>query len=283
MRAWLIVLTWLAASTVFAAAPVDPRIVYYTYSQDRVFPIYTALGESILLQFEKDERIKTDSDESTLLGMGDAKAWSVSVRGNGVTMKPIGDFPGTNLLIVTNKRTYAFEITVTPDGRKPTYIIRFKYPDTEAKEKEERRQQALNSVKEAKNRALLKASIYAKNSPIFNANYNWVGMSPKMTSRTVTLLKPTAAWDDGRFTHLQYDNAVSLPNFYKVNSDGTEAMINTHIDPLEPNTVILQEVVRLIRIRLGNEVIELVNAGYKPPAFNHTGSGDFESMRVKKD
>lgn len=283
MKALLFLSMMFAALAANAAGTVDPRIVYYTYSPDKVYPIYTALGEAFLVQFEKDERIKVDGDESTALGMGDSKAWSVGVRGNSLTMKPIGDFPGTNLLVVTNKRTYAFEISVTPDGKKPTYIIRFKYPDTEAKEKEERKQQALNSVKEAQQRAALKASIYSKNSPVFNPKYNWVGMSSKMTSRTVTLLKPTAAWDDGRFTHLQYDNSVSLPNFYKVNPDGTEALINSHIDPLDPSTVVLHEVVRLIRVRLGNEVIELVNSGYTPPAFNRTGGGDFESMRVKRD
>ncbi|MDD2892536.1 MAG: TrbG/VirB9 family P-type conjugative transfer protein [Halothiobacillaceae bacterium] len=252
--------------------------MYYTYNQDRVYPIHTMLGECILLQFEKDERITQDN----LLGMGDAKAWSVAVRSNSVTMKPVADFPGTNLLIVTNKRTYAFEIKVTPRGKRPTYIIRFKYPDTKQKLRDEKKQEALKALKEARKRALLKASIYAKSSPILNTSYNWIGTNSKTASRTVSLLKPTAAWDDGRFTHLEYDNAVSLPNFYKVNPDGEEALINSHIDPQNPNTVVLHEVVRLLRVRLGKEVIELVNAAYKTPAFNNTGSGDFDSMRIQR-
>lgn len=273
----------LCTSATAAADKVDPRITYYTYSPDRVFPVHTELGLATIIQFEKDERIQVDGDDSTALGFGDAKAWTVGVRGNGILMKPKADYPSTNILVVTNKRTYAFEVKVTPEGKKPTYIVRFRYPDTEAKTREDRKAEALRAMKEAKQHALLKAKIYSKNSPVFNPNYSWVGTSSKLTSRSVSLLKPTAVWDDGRFTHLMYDNSVSLPNFYKVKSDGTEGLMNFHIDADEPNVVILQEVVRLIRARIGDEVIELVNNGYVAPAFNNTGTGDFDSMRLKKD
>jgi type IV secretion system protein VirB9 len=258
----------------------DPRIYNFVYDKNKVYPVYTMLGAAILLQLEEDERLNIT--DTGALGMGDSKAWKLGVQGNGILMKPQASFPNTNLIIVTNKRTYVFEILTVANGHSPTYVVRFMYPDTEAKQKEERRLQAIKTAKEARENDLQRANIYSKAKLIFNPNYSWIGSSSKQSSKSVTLLKPSAAWDDGRFTHLQYDNAASMPNFYKVLPDGTEALINSNIDPQEKNTVILQEVVRMIRVRLGEEVIEVINNAFVVPAFNKSGTGGFDSLRVLK-
>lgn len=270
---------FLASMFLASSALADPRIYNFTYDKDRVFPIYTMLGEAFILQFEDGEHLK---DESAAFGLGDSKAWSVAVRGNGILMKPVDYSPNTNVLVVTNKRTYAFEILSATKDHRPTYVVRFRYPESEAAL---RKQQAIKAAADIKANDALKREIYLRTevTPIFNPKYSWIGSNSKTTSLSVSLLKPTAAWDDGRFTHLQYDSAVSMPNFYKVNPDGTESIINTNIDPKEKNTVILQEVVRMIRVRLGKEVIEIVNDDYKVPSFNSAGTGDFDSVRLLRN
>ena len=81
---------------------------------------------------------------------------------------------------------------------------------------------------------------------------------------------------------MMYDHAGELPNFYKVMPDGSEALINTNIDQVEKNTVILQEVTRVVRARLNNEVIEIVNNNYEVPSFNKTGTGVSGTVRVDR-
>lgn len=275
----------LLATLLFSAScSADPRIYNFVYDTDTVFPIYTKLGEAFLLQFENDENFI--EDKSTI-GMGDHAAWSVGVRGNGVSMKPKAIKPETNLLIVTNKRTYAFDIHSSSPQHPPTFIVRFRYPDVEVANAE--RQKLMAENKAMQNLAVERAndtkkliidSVTSKVRPVFNSMYSWVGNHSMLNPKVESPLKPTAAWDDGRFTHLSYDSAVAMPNFYKLTSDGTESLLNTHIDPQEPNTVILQEVLPKVIIRLGNEVMELVNDAYVVPVFNSTGTGDFDSLRV---
>lgn len=262
----------------------DPRIYNYVYDKEFVYPIYTMAGEAFLVQLEHDENFKS---ENSAIGIGDIGAWKASVRGNGVLFKPVGTKPNTNLIVVTNKRTYAFEIVGSSAKHRPTYVVRFRYPDTEAYLDAQREAMGANQqaqtlaymqAQAAKDKAIQAATSFAR--PVFNPKYSWIGnhsmISPKMT----TSLKPTAAYDDGRFTHLVYDSSVSMPNFYKLSGDGTEALLNTNIDPSEPNTVVIQEVLPKIIVRLGKEVMEITNDAYVVPVFNTTGTGDFNSLRV---
>jgi type IV secretion system protein VirB9 len=270
---------FLALALGFSAAPsfANPHITNATYDPNTVYSVFSTVGKVALLQLEDDERL---TSESAALGIGDVAGWSLGVRGNNVMLKPVGIKPNTNIVIVTNKRSYAFELKAATKDHPATYIIRFTFPDTEAKkaalaEKEINEKIAFAAAaakRQTEKKALIASS--TKNRPVLNTKYSWAGQNPA--------LKPTAAWDDGRFTHLTYDNAAALPNFYKVLSDGTEGLLNTNVDPEQKNTIILQEVIKTVRVRLGKDVIEITNDAYVTPKFNATGTGDFDSVRVDK-
>ncbi len=46
-------------------------------------------------------------------------------------------------------------------------------------------------------------------------------------------------------------------------------------------TVVLHEVIRTVRARLGNQVIEIINRAYKLPKFNETGTSTFLALCVQ--
>lgn len=254
------------ASTAFA----DPHIVNEVYDKNRVYDIYSRGGKVTLLQLESDEVLTTSG---SALGVGDAKGWDLGVRGNNIILKPAGEKPNTNIVIATNKRTYAFELKTASKDHPTTYIIRFRFPDTEDKKTLADMKIALMENQETLKRERLTQSAKLT-KPILNTEYSWIGDN--------ALLKPTTAWDDGRFTHLTYDNAAEMPNFYKVMPDGSEALLNTNIDPKQGNTVVLQELIRRVRARLGKDVIEIVNDNYQVPAFNKTGSSEIGAVRIGK-
>lgn len=231
---------------VAGTACADERIVTETYDENRVYDVYTKVGRATLIQLEGDESLSSSSVSA--LGIGDADAWNLGVRGHNIILKPTARLPQTNIVVVTNKRTYSFELVGAPKGRQATYVLRFRYPDTEA----------AKAAEAAKRAAVVTAAAVPKK---INTGYTWRG--------TALALKPTAAFDDGRFTRLVYDDARELPVFYKVLPDGTEALLNSHVDG---NTVVFHEVVRSARARLGTAVIEIINRGYSLPAFNETGS-----------
>ena len=250
----------LVAQGALADAQMDARISTQTYYPGRVYNVFAQVGRAALIQFEEDETLSVSP--ASVLGIGDAAAWSLGVRGNNVVLKPVAKAPNTNIVLVTNKRTYAFDLKSVQRNEEPTYVMRFRYPDTEA----------AKALAEAKSAQLTAA---AKAEPVqINTDYTWKGEN--------ALLKPTAAWDDGRFTRLEYDHAGELPIFFKVLPDGSESLLNTNIDPAARNTVVVQEVIRTVRVRLANEVIEVVNRGYRMPKFNTAASGAPGAVRVEK-
>lgn len=260
MKNFILMLLCFSSVQAFAG---DTRIQREVYDSERVYVINTKVGRTTLVQLEDDEALTIS--KSSVLGMGDASAWDLSVRGNNIVFKQAQVNPDTNMIIVTNKRTYSFDLKTAKKDTEPTYILKFTYPDTEA----------LKAAKEA-DKALLIAKLAeaAKNDVrVLNTEYVWRGDNE--------LLKPTAAWDDGRFTRLMYDHAGVLPVFFKVMPDGSEARINSNIDTEDGRVVILQDVTQTIRARLNDEVIEIINKGYVLPKFNKNGVGQAGAVRIE--
>lgn len=249
----------MTALVVQAQPRIDSRIRTENYDKGRVYNINTMVGRATLIQLEEDESLS--NSQSSILGIGDADAWNLGVRGNNIVLKPSQRMPQTNIVVVTNKRTYSFELMSTPKDAVPTYVLRFQYPDSDA---------ARNAA-EARRAQILAA---AKGQIVVNTNYVWRGDNE--------MLKPTAAFDDGRFTRLVYDHGGELPVFFKVLPDGTEALLNSNVDPEQKTTVVLHEVVRTVRARMGNSVIEILNKGYSLPAFNQTGTSVPGTVRIDK-
>lgn len=238
----------------------DGRIQMATYRSDDVFPVLTKVGEAILIELEADERL---SGDNALIGMGDTAAWNLAAKGRNIIFKPIAPQPDTNLLVVTNKRTYAFRLKTATDRQKPTYILRFRYPDTEA----------ANTAKiiEQQNKVRLAMAGIPQKQPEQDANLNYWARGDKD-------LAPTAAWDNGRFTYFQFDNARALPAMYRIEADGSETLLNTHI---EGNTVVIHETSRNFVFRLGKSVLGVENRRYDDTGrFNRTGTDSPETIRI---
>jgi type IV secretion system protein VirB9 len=255
----------LLALAMFAlpASANDPRVRTETYDAGKVYNVYTAIGAASLIQFEADESLVVSP--SSVLGIGDADAWNLGVRGNNIVLKPATRMPRTNIVVVTNKRTYAFDLVPATKKHPPTYVIRFYYADTDA------------ALMDAERRRLgLTAEARAEKWSV-NTNYTWKGHVADVA------LTPTAAWDDGRFTRLEYDHAGELPVFYKVLPDGSESLLNYNVDPKNKGRIVLHEVIRTVRARFNEQVIEIYNRDYKLPALNRAGAGEHGAVRVEQE
>ena len=255
-------MTALSAVVSFSAF-ADNRIRTETYNKERVYPIYSQVGKAVLIQLEDNEQLK---GEATALGMGDSEAWTVGVRGNNIIFKPKAEKPVTNMLVVSNKRTYAFDLKMADGKNAPTYIMRFNYPDTTRKQR-----QALRMKQDKALQVLSDSGALRLPEPGNNTLYYGQGNKK---------LAPTAMWDNGRFTYLRFDNGRDMPTVYRVEQDGTETLLNTHI---EGDTVVIHEVNEKIILRLGRSVLLLENRAYQSQgSFNRTGTDDYQSVRIIK-
>jgi type IV secretion system protein VirB9 len=259
------------------AVAADSRIQVEEYRRDKVYVVYAAIGMSTLIQLQEGETIDPKKTEASGLGMGFGDAWTLGVRENNIFLKPAKAFPDTNMLIVTNRRTYVFDLKRVPRGITPTYVMSFTYAQDDKKAQAQRQAQAAALAAQAAAAQAetdrITAEARAQRVSI-NTEYYWRGDN--------ALLAPTAAWDDGRFTRLRYAHAGEIPVFFKVLPDGTEALINANVDPQEKDVTVLQEVARVVRARLGDDVIEIVNHAYSTPSFNKSGATEHGTVRVEK-
>jgi type IV secretion system protein VirB9 len=238
MRGWGTAVLLLVTAPVWAETQPEPglldaRIRTASYSQDQVYRLTGYVGYQTDVEFESGETFVG-------LGAGDIEGLSFVASDNHLFLKPKAAKVGTNLTILTSRRTYQLDYSATasrPDATEDvTYVLRFKYPETAAAG--DRTARALEDSHRAK-----------------NIDY-WFCGDPT--------LKPTAASDDGVHTRLTFPAKAEQPAIFALNEDGTESLLNFSMDE---GDVILHRVARRLILRRGNLAACVVNKGF-------TGAGD---------
>ncbi|SIT51785.1 Conjugal transfer protein TrbG/VirB9/CagX [Paraburkholderia piptadeniae] len=258
----------------------DPHIQCATYSPDQAYRVATMPGRVVMIQFEPGEHILKDGG-----GIGDARAWHVSVNDSGALLKPGALQPETNLVLVTNRRTYSLSLVDVSRAQPATWILRFDYPDTKAKTAAEqlRRREAVSAVlagqqdtpagpaRTGATGAAVSPGAPGSSAPAANMQY---------MMRGDRALAPTALWDDGRFTYFRYATARDLPTIFTKLPDGSEATVNFH---MEGDTVVVHEVSKTFIIRYGQAVLGIRNDGYSPDGhYNRTASSLPGTARIER-
>lgn len=216
--------------TALAAVPLtsrdDPRIREADYEPSAVYRLTGRVGYQIDIEFERGERYLG-------LAAGDVNGLSFEAQDNHVFLKPKATAVSTNLTILTDRRQYYFDYTVSPNRAAVTpasdtlYALRFRYPEEVAR-------QAAEQDRAAK----LDRALNLQVQPL-NRQYSYCG-SPS--------LKPTAAFDDGVRTVLTFPERAELPAIYVQNDDGTEALVNFTV---AGNGLTVHRVVRRLILRRG--------------------------------
>jgi type IV secretion system protein VirB9 len=224
---------------------LDSRIRAAPYSADQVYVLKGFVGYQTDLEFESGETFLG-------LGAGDIDGLSFVAQDNHLFLKPKAAKVGTNLTILTSRRSYQLDysaVAALPDASEPvTYVLRFIYP------------QAPKEAGEASERALTAESHRPK-----NIDY-WYCGDPS--------IQPVAASDDGVHTRLTFAAKAEQPAIFILNEDGTESLLNFSMDE---GDVIVHRVARRLILRRGRLAGCVVNKAY-------TGSGErLKSHTVSED
>ena len=107
-------------------AAADARIRVVPYAADEVYRLRGYVGFQIDLEFEPGETFVG-------LGAGDIESLTFSAQNNHLFLKPRSDTVDTNLTVLTTRRTYHFDYSVSehrPDAAfgNVIYVLRFAYP-----------------------------------------------------------------------------------------------------------------------------------------------------------
>lgn len=219
----------------------DPRIRFATYDPYDVVTIYARYGLETHIVLEKNEKVVDMTG-------GDTDAWGVATKfdRNGLFIKPSANLPNSNIHVVTDKRTYTFDLTLAKKekGQIGFMTVFFRYPGAD----------------HAANAAALEAEQVTKlldvASPVGNRRYTVQGSSE---------LAPVEAWDDGRTTFLRFRARSSIPAVYAARGedDSLEQIDNPTV---KDDVVQLPGVRRKFVLRIGDQVACVFNEGYDPNA-----------------
>ena len=224
------------AETIPTPGSFDSRIRAATYNADDVYRLEAQIGYQIDIQFERDESFLG-------LGAGDLQGLSFVAQGNHLFLKPKAAHVSTNLTVLTSRREYHFDYTVSvgspdADDSHVIYSLKFVYPTPVA-------EQAVPSTGEVD--ALFKAGA---SDGVRNLDYWYCGHAS---------LKPIGASDDGVHTRLRFGAHAELPAVFVRNDDGSESLLNFSV---EEGDLVIHRVARRFIVRRGKLTGCIVNAGY---------------------
>ena len=239
-RFWLVgiaVMGWALAlpaqAQLFGPTPLDRRIRTLLFVPDQVVRVRGWVGYHIDLEFEPGEAFVT-------LGGGDLDGLTYGAYANHLVLKPKAASVRTNLTVFTTRRTYVLDYAAS--GRVPdlltddlVYSLRFAYP----------RQTLVTNAQHVADE--LKDAAAERTQ---NRNY-WFCGAPE--------LRPIGAFDDGAQTHLQFSPQAEMPAIFVRAPDGSESLLNYHVQEGE---VIIHRLSRRLVLRRGPLTGCVVNKGF---------------------
>ncbi len=222
------------AAAVPPRGATDARVRRVLYDGDQVYRLRGFVGYQIDLEFERGERFVG-------LGAGDIEGLAYASEANHLFLKPKALHVSTNLTVLTDRRQYLFDYTVSAhppsiDDPDVVYALRFDYPPAPAEA--------------AQSRELDRQLDRARAERPLNRDY-WYCGSP--------LLQPIATTDDGVRTRLRFASNAELPAIFVRNEDDSESLVNFSV---EADEIVVHRIARRFVLRRGRETGCVVNRGF---------------------
>lgn len=224
----------------------DARIKTEVYDEANVVEIKGKVKVQTTIKFRADEAIEN-------VAIGDSQAWQVQPNKaqSLLFVKPLEPTARTNMTVVTNKRTYLFDLLASPRNS-PLYILKFSYPDAEKAEEEARQAQAEAEAREQ----ATSVEMAAANDPF--AVVDPSALNLEWASAGDADLIPSRTYDDGEAVFLTWPAGTPIPAILVTNHDGEEGPVNFTV---RGDTVILDGVPAEIILRSGDDSATLTNNG----------------------
>jgi type IV secretion system protein VirB9 len=227
-----------------ATAHADPRIATHFYQPSEVVTIHGRGGTQSTVVFAPDERIEN-------VAVGDSAGWQVipNKRADLLFLKPTKASAHTNMTVVTDQRTYLFDLDAGP-REAPVYMLRFTYPATP--------KPAPAPVVDTAVVATVVAKPAAPDPAILN--FAWASRGDKA-------LMPSRVFDDGHSTYLAWPKDMPLPAILTSEGKGAEGPVNY---TTQGEYVVVDGVPAQLILRAGKQMVTLSSApDGKPERHKH--------------
>lgn len=255
----------LALAVLATPAQADNRLVEVRYDAAKVYRVEGRPKVQATIRFGDDENIEN-------VAVGDSNAWQITPnqRANLLFVKPLLARATTNMTVITNKRTYLFDLVASPAAQ-PLYVLSFKYPDAS---KTKTDGPAAAGVQIASNSAAPPAA-EAPSASVDPAdlNFAWSRSGDQK-------LLPENIFDDGEATFLTWPEGRSVPAILITDAKGTEGPVNFTV---RGSTIVVEGVPPRIVLRAGKDKATVVHAGPSRPPRNSQSSGMVQAALAQQD
>ncbi len=255
------------SAAAFSQTPIttDSRIRTLVYNPNEVYELKFYYNYQSFIEFSEDEEIE-------MISIGEAFAWRLTPAGKRLFVRPLEIAAHTNMTIITNKRTYHFDIRSDEFNGKAdedlVYTIRFFYPQI-GQPLPIPPQLAVPNVAPKKAPIPIKEKFIIKTpSPLadvteaipgvisrnpeeatLNFDYSLAGKSDNIV--------PLKVYDNGKETYFQFanDNLV-IPTINSVDASGNEQVLSYII---RDNFVVTPITARQFTLRLADSLLCIYN------------------------
>jgi len=211
----LICIPCLCANAAESPVPVttDSRIKTLVYNENEVFNVITHYGYQSNIEFGTQEEIDT-------ISLGDKVPFQVIPAGRRLFIRAQTVNARTNMTVITNKRTYQFDLASVPAPVMPNeelvYVIRFYYPD-------DKKNSVIPQI-EGVNNVSYDNSGNLVGSPSVGYNY-------KYTFTGSNNLAPLKVYDDGKTTYFKLRSMEKndVLKFYTLDTSNKENLVYPRI------------------------------------------------------
>lgn len=224
-------------------APKENRIITYNYSPDIIFRIATLPELHTFIRLAEDEGVVE------LPVIGDNAQWRVSGGPRDITVKPLRNNLTTSMTLVTNKRTYQFQLVSGADvGAEVFQQVTFLYPDRDQEIKLRKEIQA-GAVEAEKTR--LADQIVAPNVDPSSLDFGY-------TIEGTASFRPTAVYTNGQFTFLVMPNIQDSPAVFLMDDEGNPSLINWKV---KGQMIVVERKADRLLLKLGSAEVRIAKKG----------------------
>jgi type IV secretion system protein VirB9 len=249
--------TVLCATTMPANAR-DNRLASRPYKSDEVVRIDGKVNVQASIMFDEGESIEN-------VAVGDSESWQITPnkRANLLFVKPLTASARTNMTVVTDKRTYFFDLVASP-GATPIYALRFTYADEKPQLAAVAGTPGAVAGASALGTALDPAEqqVLSGEPPVDPAllNFAWAKQGAER-------LYPSRIYDDGSATYVTWPARVPIPAILIRNEKNEEGPVNFAV---RGDAIVIDGVPGTIVLRSGRNTATLSYRGSRTPGVRLT-------------
>lgn len=223
-------------------APKENRIITYNFSPDIIFRILTLPELHTHIQLGVDEGVVE------LPTIGDSAQWRVTGGPRNLYVKPLRNNLETSMTLITNKRTYQFQLVSGSNNGDVYQKVSFLYPDRD-QEVKLRKEAEAGAIEAEKTR--LADQIVASHTDPTSLDFGYAIEGDAS-------FRPSTVYTNGRFTFLVMPNTQDSPAVFLMDEEGNPSLINWQV---KGQMIVVERMAQRLLLKLGKAEVRITKNG----------------------